>query len=137
MIRTYTREAGVRNLEREISKLARKALTRIVRKDVSKVEITPEGVRITAAKVDIAGKDAVTVKSKISNSNGDEAGTLKGMMSQVNMNSTSYRTGSSRVKCQGNAIVTVKAPAGQIVVATVRAASFAAAGGGGNATISN
>jgi ATP-dependent Lon protease len=42
MIRTYTREAGVRNLEREISKLARKALTRIVRKDVSKVEITPD-----------------------------------------------------------------------------------------------
>ena len=35
----------------------------------------------------------------------------------------------------GNAIVTVKAPAGQIVVATVRAASFAAAGRGGNATI--
>ncbi len=42
MIRTYTREAGVRNLEREISKLARKALTKIVRKDVAKVEITPE-----------------------------------------------------------------------------------------------
>lgn len=42
MIRTYTREAGVRNLEREISKLARKALTRIIRKDVTKVEITPE-----------------------------------------------------------------------------------------------
>jgi len=42
IIRTYTREAGVRNLEREISKLARKALTRIVRKDVSKVEITPD-----------------------------------------------------------------------------------------------
>jgi ATP-dependent Lon protease len=42
MIRTYTREAGVRNLEREISKLARKALTKIVRKDTSRVEITPE-----------------------------------------------------------------------------------------------
>jgi len=42
MIRTYTREAGVRNLEREISKLARKALTRIVRKDVTRVEITPD-----------------------------------------------------------------------------------------------
>ncbi len=42
IIRTYTREAGVRNLEREISKLARKALTRIIRKDVAKVEVTPE-----------------------------------------------------------------------------------------------
>ena len=42
MIRTYTREAGVRNLEREISKLVRKALTRIVRKDTASVEITPE-----------------------------------------------------------------------------------------------
>jgi ATP-dependent Lon protease len=42
MIRTYTREAGVRNLEREISKLARKALTKIIRKDVVTVEVTPE-----------------------------------------------------------------------------------------------
>jgi ATP-dependent Lon protease len=42
MIRTYTREAGVRNLEREISKLARKALTKIIRKDASSVDITPE-----------------------------------------------------------------------------------------------
>jgi ATP-dependent Lon protease len=42
MIRTYTREAGVRNLEREISKLARKALTKIIRKDVASVEITPD-----------------------------------------------------------------------------------------------
>ncbi len=35
----------------------------------------------------------------------------------------------------GNAIVTVKAPAGQTVVATVRTASFPAAGGGGAAAI--
>jgi ATP-dependent Lon protease len=41
MVRTYTREAGVRNLEREIAKLARKALTKIVRKDVTHVVITP------------------------------------------------------------------------------------------------
>ena len=41
-IRYYTREAGVRNLEREIAKLARKAVTKLVRKDVDKVEITPE-----------------------------------------------------------------------------------------------
>ncbi len=42
VIRYYTREAGVRNLEREIAKLARKAVTRIVRKDVTKVEVTPD-----------------------------------------------------------------------------------------------
>ncbi len=41
MVRTYTREAGVRNLEREIGKLTRKALTRIVRKDTDRVEVTP------------------------------------------------------------------------------------------------
>ncbi|MEL7105410.1 MAG: endopeptidase La, partial [Pseudomonadota bacterium] len=42
MIRTYTREAGVRNLEREIAKLARKAVTKIVRKEVDKVVVTPQ-----------------------------------------------------------------------------------------------
>jgi len=42
IIRTYTREAGVRNLEREIAKLARKAVTKIIRKDEGKVVITPE-----------------------------------------------------------------------------------------------
>ncbi|MEJ6394726.1 endopeptidase La [Gymnodinialimonas sp. 2305UL16-5] len=41
MIRTYTREAGVRNLEREIGKLARKAVTRIVRKQDEEVVVTP------------------------------------------------------------------------------------------------
>ncbi len=42
IIRYYTREAGVRNLERELAKLARKAVTRIVKKEVEKVVITPE-----------------------------------------------------------------------------------------------
>ncbi|MEV8466370.1 endopeptidase La [Fluviibacterium sp. DFM31] len=44
IIRTYTREAGVRNLEREIAKLARKAVTQIVRKQTDKVEVTPESL---------------------------------------------------------------------------------------------
>ena len=42
MIRTYTREAGVRNLEREIAKLARKAVTEIVKGTSKTVEITPD-----------------------------------------------------------------------------------------------
>jgi ATP-dependent Lon protease len=42
MIRYYTREAGVRNLEREIAKLARKAVTLIVRGDAKQVEVTPD-----------------------------------------------------------------------------------------------
>ncbi|HGG04058.1 MAG TPA: endopeptidase La [Aliiroseovarius sp.] len=39
IIRYYTREAGVRNLEREIAKLARKAVTKIIRKDAETVVI--------------------------------------------------------------------------------------------------
>jgi ATP-dependent Lon protease len=43
-IRYYTREAGVRNLEREISKLARKAVTKIIKKEEEKVVITPDNL---------------------------------------------------------------------------------------------
>jgi len=44
MIRYYTREAGVRNLEREISKLARKAVTKIIKKEEERVVITPDNL---------------------------------------------------------------------------------------------
>jgi ATP-dependent Lon protease len=40
LIRTYTREAGVRNLERELANLARKAVKEIVTKKTKKVHIT-------------------------------------------------------------------------------------------------
>jgi ATP-dependent Lon protease len=40
LIRTYTREAGVRSLEREIANLARKAVKEIVTSNVKKVAIT-------------------------------------------------------------------------------------------------
>jgi len=44
VIRRYTREAGVRSLERELAKLCRKALTRIVKGEVRTVEITPDAL---------------------------------------------------------------------------------------------
>ncbi len=44
IIRRYTRESGVRNLEREIAKLARKAVTKIIKKEFSDIKITSENI---------------------------------------------------------------------------------------------
>jgi len=44
LIRYYTREAGVRTLEREIARLARKALRRILEKKEKAVTVTPENL---------------------------------------------------------------------------------------------
>ena len=44
LIRYYTREAGVRTLEREIARLARKSLRRILENKSETIEITPENL---------------------------------------------------------------------------------------------
>jgi ATP-dependent Lon protease len=44
LVRYYTREAGVRTLEREIARLARKSLRQILEKKVEGVVITPENL---------------------------------------------------------------------------------------------
>ena len=44
IIRYYTREAGVRNLEREIARLARKSVTKIVKKEADHVDVTSENL---------------------------------------------------------------------------------------------
>jgi ATP-dependent Lon protease len=44
VIRRYTREAGVRSLEREIAKLARKAVKEILTSDQVSITVTPENV---------------------------------------------------------------------------------------------
>lgn len=45
VIRSYTREAGVRNLEREIGSICRKVVTAVAEGSLKRVEITPEKVR--------------------------------------------------------------------------------------------
>ena len=44
ILRRYTREAGVRNLERELNKIARKAVTKIVKKEAKKVIIARDNL---------------------------------------------------------------------------------------------
>jgi ATP-dependent Lon protease len=45
IIRDYTREAGVRNLEREIGSVCRKVAVKVAAGEVQRMEITPEAVR--------------------------------------------------------------------------------------------
>ena len=44
MVRVYTREAGVRNLEREIAKVARKAVTKIVKKEADHIVVNADNL---------------------------------------------------------------------------------------------
>jgi ATP-dependent Lon protease len=44
LIRYYTREAGVRNLERELANLSRKAVKDIVSNKIARMELTPENL---------------------------------------------------------------------------------------------
>ncbi len=45
VINNYTRESGVRNLERELANVIRKVATEIVEKDRKKIRVNPNGVR--------------------------------------------------------------------------------------------
>ena len=44
IIRTYTREAGVRNLERDLANVCRKTVTKIMRENISDVSVIPDNL---------------------------------------------------------------------------------------------
>jgi hypothetical protein len=59
----------------------------------------------TAKKVKICDKAAVTKKSEMSRSMGDEAGVNKGVVSGMNMSKVTYKKASSKVKIEGQKCV--------------------------------
>ncbi len=44
IVQVYTREAGVRNMERELAKVARKAVTKLVKKEAETIEVNAENL---------------------------------------------------------------------------------------------
>ncbi|WP_224240788.1 PAAR-like domain-containing protein [Hyalangium gracile] len=57
-------------------------------------------------KVKILNKAVLTKASEISSTQGDQAGTLKGMVSQTTGDKAAYKTSASKVLVEGNEIVT-------------------------------
>ena len=61
-------------------------------------------------KVKIVGKGAVTKKSEIPRSQGDEPGTAGGVVSNMNMGKITFKQGSSKVKVEGQPLQHLTAP---------------------------
>lgn len=60
-----------------------------------------------SSKVKFSSSPALTKSSSFSSSQGDEAGTLKGLVTPFNMGKVEYKLASSKVKCEGKPAVTV------------------------------
>lgn len=66
-----------------------------------------------SSKVKIMGKKAVTVKTEISMSSGDEAGSVGGVISNKIKGEAKFKNGSSKVSVEGNKLVYVTCMTGQ------------------------
>jgi ATP-dependent Lon protease len=64
-IRSYTHEAGVRNLEREIGSICRKVVTQIAEGKTEQVEITPEKVRELLGRPLFFGSEEIALRTAI------------------------------------------------------------------------
>lgn len=65
VIRSYTREAGVRNLEREIGSICRKIVTQIAEGKTVQVEVTPEKVREYLGRPIFFGNEEIAARTSI------------------------------------------------------------------------
>jgi ATP-dependent Lon protease len=65
IVRSYTREAGVRSLEREIGGVCRKIVTQIAEQKVTAVEVTPEKVREYLGRQTYFGTEEIAVRTAI------------------------------------------------------------------------
>jgi ATP-dependent Lon protease len=65
IIRSYTREAGVRNLEREIGSVCRKVVTIIAEKATKSVNITPEKVLEYLGRPHFFGNEEIAIRTSI------------------------------------------------------------------------
>lgn len=61
-------------------------------------------------RVRILNRKACTVRTEVSRTSGDEAGTLKGVVSNSTMGKAVFRQGSARVRVEGAALVTALKP---------------------------
>jgi ATP-dependent Lon protease len=65
IIRSYTREAGVRSLEREIGGVCRKVVTKIAEGKADQIEITPEQVRDYLGRPSYFGTEEITERTSV------------------------------------------------------------------------
>ncbi|MBN1450583.1 MAG: endopeptidase La, partial [Anaerolineales bacterium] len=65
LIKSYTREAGVRNLEREIGSVCRKVVTQIAEGKVKSIKITPDLVREFLGRPHFYGMEEITTRTSI------------------------------------------------------------------------
>ncbi|MEA2008325.1 MAG: endopeptidase La, partial [Chloroflexota bacterium] len=65
IIRSYTREAGVRNLERELGSICRKVVTKIAEGEIGCLDITPEKVRDFLGRPKFFGTEEIAARTSM------------------------------------------------------------------------
>ena len=98
MISGYTRESGVRKLERQLAKVCRKSAMRLVEEDVKRISITPSGLKDYLGIIRYQDDNA-TLKDEIGIVNGLAWTQVGGELLKVEVN---VMDGSGKLELTGN-----------------------------------